>query len=222
MLTPDRQTWSQGFRIILLVNISSAQHRPSIVRPGTLAWNSLHVARSVQTADHAVPSKGGHPGGKEPLDEVIVELPHVLIHVSHLDHHSPGLAAAANLGVSGLAGLRAVQCFQIPGVAAKMEGAAALSLAVASVAAALPGGVAHSVSHGATGAHGLLELGLGTHQLVDALHHREHWKQVADGALGAIKGAAALTPLFAPGLETASHLVELGALLGRLGLNVSH
>jgi hypothetical protein len=68
----------------------------------------------------------------------------------------------------------------------------------------------------------LIEIGLGARQAVGALVQEEGgWRQVADGTLGVFKGAAALTPLFVPGLEKASHLVELGALLGRIGLKAT-
>jgi hypothetical protein len=188
-----------------------------IARPGTQAWRAKQ-APDQPTTLHV---SQGDQGGPEPLDEALVELPHVLLELSHLDHHSPRLAAGANIGIAGLALVRAAQCFQIPGWGAKLEGASAVALAAAGVASALPGGLAHTLGHGAQAGHGLLELGLGSYQAADGLKGQHGWRQVADGALGMVKGAAALMPMFAPGLEHASHLVELGALLGRIGLKAT-
>lgn len=151
-----------------------------------------------------------------------MEIPGVLLHLSHLAHRAPALASAAGLGLAGLAGVRAAQCFRVSGWEAKLEGASAMALAASSVASSFHGALAHQVAHGAHGVHGVLELGLGAHQTIEAIEHKAGWKQIADGALGVVKGAATLTSLVFPGLETASSLVELGALVGRVGLEASH
>lgn len=188
-----------------------------VVRPGTYRWTSLQAAQE----RGATPSMSDNQ--REPLDENFVELPHLLLEMSHIDHHAPELGAAAHVGVAGLAILRSAQSFQVPGWEAKLEGVGAAAIATASIAAAVPGGLSHAIGHGAAGVHGLIELGLGASQAVDAVteEHGGGWKQFADGSLGVVKGLSTLTPLLLPGLQAHAHLVELGATIARIGLKAS-
>lgn len=189
-----------------------------VARPGTYHWMALQEA---QEAGHAPPRPESH---REPLDENLVELPHVLVEASHLQHHSPVLGTVANVGVGALAAVRAYQTFQVPGWSAKLEGVGAAAIATASIAATVPGGLAHAIGQGASAAHGLIELGLGARQAADAVLEKEHgggWKQLVDGSLGALKGLSTLAPLIFPALETPAQVVELGATFARIGLKAA-
>lgn len=207
----------------ILTSHGSAQGRPTpgpsqpfYARPGTQAWAAREAAQLPNlTAGHAPVESG------EPLDEAVVELPHVLLEMfppkSHLVE-SVGTAA-----VSGLAVVRAAQLFRLPGWEAKMEGASAVALAAAGVASMVPGGLSHGIGHTATLGHGVIETTLGAHQLREAIRDpHTGWSQVADGVLGMAKGLAVLTPMVIPGLEHVCHAVELGALIGRAGLKLAH
>lgn len=189
-----------------------------VARPGTHRWVKLQEAQ----ANGQAPERTGHE--REPLDENLVELPHLMVEASHLQHHAPSVGTVANVGVAGLAVVRAVQSFQVPGWSAKLEGVGAAAIAAASIAAIAPGGIAHAIGHGASVTHGLIELGLGARQAVDAVvekHHGGGWKQFADGSLGVLKGLSTLAPMMVPGLETPAHLVELGATFARIGLKAT-
>ena len=213
-LWTSRPTWEK----FVAVNIQTSKVPfAGVVRPGTYHWTSLQAAQE-QGATPPMPERE-----REPIDENFVELPHLLLEMSHIEHHAPELGAAAHVGVAGLAIFRAAQSFQVPGWAAKLEGVGAAAIAASSIAAAVPGGLSHAISHGAAGVHGLIELGLGAHQAVDAVteEHGGGWKQFADGTLGVVKGLSTLTPLVLPGLETPAHLVELGATIARIGLKAS-
>lgn len=161
-------------------------------------------------------SHGHGAHGPGVLNEALVEAPHLLMEMVHLHDHAPLAADLVHVGVAGLASIRAVQCFRQKGLEAKLEGISAGALAVASSASFLPGGFGHALGEGAHVGHGLLELGLGGYETLQALREEDKdWKEIAHGALGAIKGLAILTPKAAPGLEQVSHFVEFGALAGR-------
>lgn len=202
-------------------NIGSSSVRTLIRPPSTAIMPSSpkHGSTLRDRDDH------GHDHatvGPNPLDEAWVEAPHILLELTHLEDHSPSLSAAAHLSVAGLAAVRATQCFRQVGWEAKLEATSAVALAAAGIATALPGGLAHELGHGAYGIHGLIELGLGVHDTIDAVQHDRGWKAVVGGSLGALKGIATVAPLVLPQLHTAGHIVELGALLGRISLGVKH
>lgn len=165
-----------------------------------------------------VESSGPHAHGPRVLHEGLVEAPHVLLEMSHLHDRSPLAADVAHVGVAALASVRAAQLFGKAGWEAKLEGASSAALAVSASAGLLPGGLGHALAEGAHVGHGVLEVGLGTAETVLAVREEAGWQAVAHGALGVLKGLAVLTPFVLPGVEHVAHLVELGTLAGRAGL----
>lgn len=165
-----------------------------------------------------VESSVPHAHGPDVLREGLVEAPHVLLEMSHLHDLAPLAADVAHVGVAALASVRAAQLFGKAGWESKLEGVSSAALAVSASAGLLPGGFGHAIAEGAHVGHGLLEVGLGTAETVAALREQKSWQTVAHGGLGVLKGLAVLTPFVLPGLEHVAHLVELGTLAGRAGL----
>lgn len=163
---------------------------------------------------------------KEPsyraIDEAWVEAPHLLLELSGLEDSHKGLAGGLNIGIAGLAALRAGQCLSQPSLEAKLEGVSAAALALSSMATLFPGAVAANVGTAAHGAHGLLEAGLGVHETIEAVSEKEGWRHVASGLLGVAHGSVATLSTFFPALETAGNIVGLAALVGRVSLGVKH
>lgn len=175
------------------------------------------MPKSEVFSNRAHHSHGAHGPGV--LNEALVEVPHLFLDMIHLHDTAPAVADVAHAALAGLATVRAVQCFRLPGWEAKLEGISATALAVSGAASLIPGGLGHTVAEGAHVGHGVLEFGLGANETWEALSQDEKdWRSLANGALGMVKGLAVLTPMVAPALEHVSHLVELGALVGRAGL----
>ena len=118
-------------------------------------------------------------------------------------------------GVSGLAALRAAQCFHdAESLEEVLEGVSSASLAVAGAATLLPGQAATMSNTGFLLAHGASELLLGVREVSEELSKEKPAKlELAAGVLDSIKGASTFLPLIAPSTSTAVNLFQIGAIV---------
>ena len=148
------------------------------------------------------------------LNEAVVEIPQSLLELSPLASQAPTAAAAIQAGVSGLAALRAVQCFhEAESLEEVLEGVSSGALALAGGSTFLPGGGA-ALHNTLMFAHGATEFSLGTREIVEELRKERPAKlELAAGVLDAAKGASTFLPIFFPETGTAVNLFQIGAIL---------
>lgn len=153
------------------------------------------------------------------LNEAVVEIPQSLLELSTLQSQAPLLAGAIQGGVSGLAALRAVQCFhEAKSVEEVLEGTSSAALALAGGSTFLPaGGVA--LHNAFIFAHGAAELALGLREVREELGKEKPAKlELAAGVLDTAKGVSTFLPLVFPQSSSAVNIFQIGAILAKTAM----
>lgn len=148
------------------------------------------------------------------LNEAVVEIPQSLLELSPLASQAPTAAAAVQAGVSGLAALRAVQCFHdAESVEEILEGVSSSALALAGGSTFLPAGGA-ALHNTFMFAHGAAEFSLGVREITEELKKDSPARlELAAGVLDTAKGASTFLPLLFPETGTAVNLFQIGAII---------
>jgi hypothetical protein len=149
------------------------------------------------------------------LSEAIVEIPQSVLELSRLDEVSPLAAKGAQLAISGIAAVRAFQCFQdAESLEEVLEGVSSSALALAGGATLLPMAGASLWNQGFLVGHGATELLLGIREIREETRKDQPAKlELAGGLLDSVKGASTFLPLIAPGTADAVNLFQIGAIL---------
>ena len=148
------------------------------------------------------------------LNEAVVEIPQSLLELSPLSRQAPVTAQAVQAGVSGLAALRAVQCFHdAESLEELLEGASSTALALAGGSTFLPGG--GTAFHNAfMFGHGAAELTLGVREITEEMKKDSPAKlELTAGILDAVKGASTFLPLVFPETSQAVNIFQIGAIV---------
>ena len=144
----------------------------------------------------------------------MVEIPQSLLELSPLASQAPTVAGVVQAGVSGLAALRAVQCFHdAKSIEEVLEGVSSSALALAGGSTFLPAGGA-ALHNSFMFAHGAAEFSLGIREVSEELKKDAPAKlELAAGVLDTAKGASTFLPLLFPETGTAVNLFQIGAIL---------
>lgn len=148
------------------------------------------------------------------LNEAMVEIPQSLLELSPLRSQAPVTAGVVQAGVSGLAALRAIQCFHdAKSVEEVLEGVSSSALALAGGATFLPGG-GTVIHNGLMVGHGAAELALGVREVREELKKDSPAKlELTAGVLDAVKGASTFLPLVFPETSQAVNIFQIGAIV---------
>ncbi len=160
------------------------------------------------------PQKPTPPWRAITLNEAVVEIPQSLLELSPLASQAPTVAGVVQAGVSGLAALRAVQCFHdAKSLEEVLEGVSSSALALAGGSTFLPAGGA-ALHNSFMFAHGAAEFSLGIREVSEELKKDAPAKlELAAGVLDTAKGASTFLPLLFPETGTAVNLFQIGAIL---------
>jgi hypothetical protein len=150
------------------------------------------------------------------LNEATVEIPQSLLELSALSRQAPLAAQAVQAGVSGLAALRAVQCFhKAESLEEVLEGVSSTALALAGGSTFLPGGGA-AIHNSLMFGHGAAEFALGVREVTEELRKDSPARlELAAGILDTVKGASTFLPLVFPQTSQAVNIFQIGAIVSK-------
>ena len=167
--------------------------------------------------------------GPIPLTEATVEIPEVLLGLSGLQQSTSSLGDTLRSGVSLMALANASHAFQHgEGVMGKIEGLSSLGLAVAGGASVLDGqttllrdGPQSNLGRVGEGVHGLCEVALGTHEMMESIDDTNTGLNlgVVSGMMGVTKGLTTFLPMMMPSAGTAVGILHLGILVSKTAIS---
>lgn len=172
------------------------------------------VQRPAAQSPTPPPQKPTPPWRAITLNEAVVEIPQSLLELSPLARQAPTAAGVVQAGVSGLAALRAVQCFHdAKSLEEVLEGVSSSALALAGGSTFLPAG-GGALHNSFMFAHGAAEFSLGIREVSEELKKEAPAKlELAAGVLDTAKGASTFLPLLFPETGTAVNLFQIGAII---------